>query len=92
MMNGIQKVFAHLTHVLRDESPSYEMESDAGASYEADLSRSWHHDHWQSLLSCPMDARRYILEDWNDIYEPRIDQEDDTRIDSFSGRRVRTFN
>jgi hypothetical protein len=24
----------------------------------------WHGDHWQNLLSSPMDARRYVMEDW----------------------------
>jgi hypothetical protein len=26
---------------------------------------SWHGDHWANLLSSPMDARHYILEDWS---------------------------
>jgi len=25
---------------------------------------TWHGDHWQNLLSSPMDARRYVMEDW----------------------------
>ena len=25
---------------------------------------AWHGDHWQNLLSSPMDARRYVMEDW----------------------------
>ncbi len=25
---------------------------------------SWHGDHWQNLLASPMDARRYVMEDW----------------------------
>jgi hypothetical protein len=24
----------------------------------------WHGDHWQNLLSSPMDARHYVMEDW----------------------------
>ncbi|MGE8472898.1 MAG: hypothetical protein ACN6QC_16720, partial [Paraburkholderia hospita] len=24
----------------------------------------WHGDHWQNLLSSPMDARHYVIEDW----------------------------
>ncbi|QSN62759.1 MULTISPECIES: hypothetical protein [unclassified Caballeronia] len=24
----------------------------------------WHGDHWQNLLASPMDARRYVMEDW----------------------------
>jgi hypothetical protein len=26
---------------------------------------SWHGDHWANLLSAPMDARHYVLEDWS---------------------------
>jgi len=29
-----------------------------------DFDPSWHGDHWQNLLSSPMDARRYVMEDW----------------------------
>ncbi|MDE1183523.1 hypothetical protein [Paraburkholderia sp.] len=25
---------------------------------------NWHGDHWQNLLSSPMDARHYVMEDW----------------------------
>ncbi|SAK59178.1 hypothetical protein [Caballeronia ptereochthonis] len=25
---------------------------------------AWHGDHWQNLLASPMDARRYVIEDW----------------------------
>ncbi|WGS49083.1 hypothetical protein LFL96_15080 [Paraburkholderia sp. D15] len=25
----------------------------------------WHGDHWQNLLASPMDARRYVMEDWS---------------------------
>jgi len=25
---------------------------------------AWHGDHWQNLLSSPMDGRRYVMEDW----------------------------
>lgn len=26
---------------------------------------AWHGDHWSNLLSSPMDARHYVLEDWS---------------------------
>ena len=29
-----------------------------------DFDPAWHGDHWQNLLSSPMDARRYVMEDW----------------------------
>jgi hypothetical protein len=29
-----------------------------------DFDPAWHGDHWQNLLSSPMDARHYVMEDW----------------------------
>ncbi|WP_114810168.1 hypothetical protein [Paraburkholderia kururiensis] len=29
------------------------------------LDSTWHGDHWQNLLSAPMDARHYVMEDWS---------------------------
>jgi hypothetical protein len=29
------------------------------------LDLTWHGDHWQNLLSAPMDARHYVMEDWS---------------------------
>ncbi|SAL25898.1 hypothetical protein AWB67_01039 [Caballeronia terrestris] len=36
--------------------------SDATSSLDFDP--AWHGDHWQNLLSSPMDARHYVMEDW----------------------------
>jgi hypothetical protein len=36
---------------------------DAAAAFEFDP--MWHGDHWQNLLSSPMDARHYVMEDWS---------------------------
>jgi hypothetical protein len=30
-----------------------------------DIDPMWHGDHWQNLLSSPMDARHYVMEDWS---------------------------
>ncbi|MEI6000522.1 hypothetical protein H3V53_26005 [Paraburkholderia bengalensis] len=30
-----------------------------------DFDPIWHGDHWQNLLSSPMDARHYVVEDWS---------------------------
>ena len=30
-----------------------------------DFDPFWHGDHWQNLLSSPMDARHYVMEDWS---------------------------
>jgi hypothetical protein len=36
----------------------------------------WHGDHWQNLLSSPMDARRYVMEDWSVPESFRFDEVD----------------
>jgi len=33
---------------------------------------TWHGDHWQNLLSSPIDARRYVMEDWCLAAEPEF--------------------
>jgi hypothetical protein len=43
-------------------APTIAPETEAASSLEFDP--FWHGDHWQNLLSSPMDARRYVMEDW----------------------------
>lgn len=38
-----------------------------------DFDPAWHGDHWQNLLSSPMDARRYVMEDWTISSPPAFD-------------------
>ncbi|SAL17262.1 hypothetical protein AWB71_00708 [Caballeronia peredens] len=38
--------------------------SDAQGASLLEFDPAWHGDHWQNLLSSPMDARRYVMEDW----------------------------
>jgi hypothetical protein len=40
--------------------PQAVMESHSALDFDP----AWHGDHWQNLLSSPMDARRYVMEDW----------------------------
>ncbi|WP_027803942.1 hypothetical protein [Paraburkholderia dilworthii] len=40
-------------------------ESDRGTPSALEVDPMWHGDHWQNLLSSPMDARRYVMEDWS---------------------------
>ena len=37
---------------------------ESGPHSALDFDPAWHGDHWQNLLSSPMDARRYVMEDW----------------------------
>jgi hypothetical protein len=34
---------------------------------------AWHGDHWQNLLSAPMDARHYVMEDWTSTVAPTFE-------------------
>jgi hypothetical protein len=52
----------------------FSAESASGASIcdtpdktatDYELGPVWHGDHWQNLLSSPMDARHYVMEDWS---------------------------
>ncbi|MFM0338068.1 hypothetical protein [Paraburkholderia fungorum] len=38
---------------------------ESSSALEFDPDPVWHGDHWQNLLSSPMDARRYVMEDWS---------------------------
>jgi hypothetical protein len=43
-------------------APSLTPSSESVSLLEIDP--AWHGDHWQNLLSSPMDARHYVMEDW----------------------------
>jgi len=91
-MNGFNRALAQLSQALRglsDEQSSVISERN----FRCESASGWHtNDHWQNLLACPLDARRYVLEDWSDTYASAANDVDESRIDSFSGRRVRHFN
>jgi hypothetical protein len=59
-------------------APAITPETEVASSLEFDP--SWHGDHWQNLLSSPMDARRYVMEDWaipleTDVVTPEAEPE-----------------
>jgi hypothetical protein len=46
-------------------SPQPAVETSEAQTFSSlDFDPAWHGDHWQNLLSSPMDARRYVMEDW----------------------------
>ncbi|MCP1129861.1 hypothetical protein [Robbsia andropogonis] len=92
MINGLNKALSHLADAFRGRPSDDAAYDGAVLANVNEAALSWHGDHWQNLLSSPMDARRYILEDWNDTVETVADVDDDVRIDSFSGRKVRSFS
>ena len=42
-----------------------ETAADSDTTSSLDFDPAWHGDHWQNLLSSPMDARHYVMEDWH---------------------------
>ncbi|EIF30089.1 hypothetical protein BCh11DRAFT_05562 [Burkholderia sp. Ch1-1] len=64
LFNEIRRLVAWLTHSHTDTAsgPSA-ARAETPSAFEFDP--MWHGDHWQNLLSCPMDARRYVMEDWS---------------------------
>ncbi|MCY0388668.1 hypothetical protein OVY01_15915 [Robbsia sp. Bb-Pol-6] len=84
MIDGINKALAHLADVLRNEKPA----AIDPAHHEpiACFAGSWHGDHLQNLTTCPMEGRRYFLEDWS---QESVADEDTPRLDSFSGRPLK---
>ncbi|WP_179402680.1 hypothetical protein [Burkholderia guangdongensis] len=44
-------------------------------AYDEEFGSALHGDHWQNLLSSPLDARHYVMEDWT--YTPPATQSTD---------------
>ncbi|MFM0645852.1 hypothetical protein PQR14_16125 [Paraburkholderia bryophila] len=69
LFNEIRRLVTWLTqsHVKATDGQSEAHAEMAGSSaFQFDtVSPAWHGDHWQNLLSSPMDARRYVMEDWS---------------------------
>lgn len=84
MISGINKALAHLADAFRTEKSA--AVDPAPNEAIASFAGSWHGDHLQNLLACPMDGRRYFLEDWQ---HDRVLDDDTPRVDSFSGRPLR---
>jgi hypothetical protein len=66
LLTELRRFAAWLTQSrAKTSSSSGTSASDASSSLEFDPDPMWHGDHWQNLLSSPMDARRYVMEDWS---------------------------
>ncbi|HEX7932764.1 MAG TPA: hypothetical protein VF573_06790 [Paraburkholderia sp.] len=58
------RLISRSAHARTSDSPASQVASRTAAS-ALEFDPVWHGDHWQNLLSSPMDARRYVMEDWN---------------------------
>ncbi|MGF6537799.1 hypothetical protein [Paraburkholderia youngii] len=63
MFQEIHRLFAWLTHSHAKVIPDQPAAEESSTVFDFDP--MWHGDHWQNLLSSPMDARRYVMEDWS---------------------------
>jgi hypothetical protein len=64
LFNQIRRLFSWLTHSHANTASEQSTPvADTPSIFEIDP--MWHGDHWQNLLSSPMDARRYVMEDWS---------------------------
>jgi hypothetical protein len=64
LLNEIRRLVARLIHSHANSISDQPV--PVGESTSAfDFDPMWHGDHWQNLLSSPMDARRYVMEDWS---------------------------
>ncbi|WP_374703686.1 hypothetical protein [Burkholderia sp. WAC0059] len=61
MMTGLQRLAAWLFQ--SDHSATVPTVGSAESATTFDFIP--HGNHWQNLLSCPMDARHYVMEDWS---------------------------
>ncbi|REE17528.1 hypothetical protein B0G71_0480 [Paraburkholderia sp. BL27I4N3] len=64
LFNQIHRLFTWLTHS-HDNTASEQSAPIADTPSIFEIDPMWHGDHWQNLLSSPMDARRYVMEDWS---------------------------
>ncbi|MPW09417.1 hypothetical protein GCT19_27830 [Paraburkholderia sp. CNPSo 3155] len=76
MFQEIRGLFAWLTHSHAKVIPDRPARAEPSTVFDFDP--MWHGDHWQNLLSSPMDARRYVMEDWSASTQADWDDADGT--------------
>jgi hypothetical protein len=64
LLNEFRRILAWFSHSRR-EAPADGAQQAVASSSSFDFDPMWHGDHWQNLLSSPMDARHYVMEDWS---------------------------
>jgi hypothetical protein len=63
-LNAFRRIFAFFAKARDNGSASRSAQPTPSTSL-FDFDPMWHGDHWQNLLSSPMDARHYVMEDWS---------------------------
>lgn len=77
LLNEIRRLVTWLTH-WHTNTPSGASAPLAETPSLFEFDPMWHGDHWQNLLSSPMDARRYVMEDWSVSTADKWDELDGT--------------
>ncbi|RQS69805.1 hypothetical protein DID96_16470 [Burkholderia sp. Bp8963] len=62
-LDGIKRFASRLGRVHRKSRALADAARETPCDAEFDT--TWHGDHWQNLLSSPLDARHYVMEDWS---------------------------
>lgn len=62
LFDTLRRIAANLFHSTNAAPASDTLAQHASA---LEFDPMWHGDHWQNLLSSPMDARHYVIEDWS---------------------------
>jgi hypothetical protein len=62
LLNELHRFTAWMSRSLH-KAPTDRTRQRADSAFDFDP--MWHGDHWQNLLSSPMDARHYVMEDWS---------------------------
>ncbi|MFC0399259.1 hypothetical protein [Paraburkholderia rhizosphaerae] len=61
----LSHIIRRFTSLFSDSSEKNPTQSPSTLSTQFQFDPMWHGDHWQNLLSSPMDARHYVMEDWS---------------------------
>ena len=71
LFDKLCRLAARLAHASGKPSSQFAIDSMSQSS-DYPFDPVWHGDHWQNLLSSPMDARHYVMEDWSLPTEPEL--------------------
>lgn len=65
LFNEFRRFITRLTQSHTKTVTDHQPVAESAAAFAFDPDPMWHGDHWQNLLSSPMDARHYVMEDWS---------------------------
>lgn len=67
LFNEFRRLITWLTQPHQPRARTVPAQSEPAATSPSvfEFDPMWHGDHWQNLLSSPMDTRRYVMEDWS---------------------------